>query len=113
MTKNHIQQFPKKNHHPLASMFHSCGDFQLAHKNTWHKIKGFEESMIKRGFGDTRIQYKVLMAGGNLRATNFPPIYHLDHERNDSPHLLNSDELSEETSNSDKWGFSEEKFYNN
>ena len=82
----------------------------MAHKNTWYKIKGFEENMIKRGFGDTRTQYKVIMTGGILRATNFPPIYHLDHERNDNPDFLNSDELSEETLNSDNWGFSEENF---
>ena len=47
MTKNLIEKFPIETHHTLASIICGCGDFQIAHKETWHKIKGFEESMKK------------------------------------------------------------------
>jgi hypothetical protein len=67
----------------------ACGDFQAAHKDTWSSIKGFEESMIKRMWSDSITQYKVIKNGGTVYATNFPPIYHLDHERDNSVSVQN------------------------
>ena len=42
VTKTVLEQFPEKNHHTLASVICVCGDFQIAHRETWYKIKGFE-----------------------------------------------------------------------
>ena len=105
MTKEIIDKFPEKNHHTLASIICGCGDFQIAHKETWYKIKGFEESMKKRQYSDTTVQYKVIMENGIVRASNFPPIYHLEHERDNSANILNSIDMLKFTTNSDTWGF--------
>lgn len=105
MTKEIIDKFPEKNHHTLASIICGCGDFQIAHKETWYKIKGFEESMKKRQYSDTTVQYKVIMENGIVRASNFPPIYHLEHERDNSANILNSIGMLKFTTNSDTWGF--------
>jgi len=93
-----------------ASVIEACGDFQIAHRDTWFEIRGFEEDMIKRLFNDSFIQYKVIMCGGEIHATNFPPLYHIDHERNNSPELLNAIELPNKTKNSENWGFALEEF---
>jgi hypothetical protein len=38
----------------------SCpGDFQLAHRNVWYGIKGFEESLLYRGYTDSNVQRKA------------------------------------------------------
>ncbi len=105
MTKEIIDKFPEKNHHTLASIICGCGDFQIAHKETWYKIKGFEESMKKSQYSDTTVQYKVIMENGIVRASNFPPIYHLEHERDNSANILNSISMLKFTTNSDNWGF--------
>ena len=47
-----------------ASIFAGCGDFQIAHRNLWFHIRGFEETKNKRNFMDTETQLKVIMAGG-------------------------------------------------
>ena len=109
VTKHTVDQFPETNHHALASVICGCGDFQIAHAETWHKIKGFEESMKKRQYADTTVQYKVLMEGGIVRASNFPPIYHLNHERDNNPSILNSIVMVKTTQNDETWGFSCER----
>jgi hypothetical protein len=105
MTKELIEKFPLKAHHTLASIICGCGDFQIACKETWHKIRGFEESMKKRQYSDTTVQYKLIMENGTVRASNFPPIYHLEHERDNNANILNSIEMSKSTTNTDTWGF--------
>lgn len=38
----------------------SCpGDFQLAHRNIWHTIKGFDEDLVYRGYTDSNVQRKA------------------------------------------------------
>ena len=94
----------------VSSLIKSCGDFQVAKKSMWYKIRGFEEKMTKRLFADTNVQYKVLCCGGKLTAMNAPGLFHLDHERNDSPPVRNSEYFTKETSNPDTWGFSTTDF---
>lgn len=108
INKEMIEQYPEQAHHNLASIICACGDFQMAHRSMWHKIKGFEESGIKRSYTDTQLQYKVIMSGGTVRATTFPPVYHIDHERDNSPALQNSMNMVKTTNNSDNWGFYEQ-----
>jgi hypothetical protein len=103
--KNLIEKFPEKNHHAISSIICGCGDFQVAHKETWYKIRGFEESMTKRQYSDTTVQYKLIMDGGKVKASNFPPIYHLEHERDNSSDILNSIEMVKKTENNEEWGF--------
>lgn len=61
------------------SLINCCGDFQLAHKNIWNKIKGFEEQMIYACFNDTNVQKKAVLNGFNLTAHFDLPLYHLSH----------------------------------
>lgn len=105
INKEIIEKYPKQYHHTLASIICACGDFQIAHKTMWYKIKGFEESGIKRSYTDTQVQYKVIMAGGTVRASTFPPVYHIEHERDNNPHLQNSMDMVETTQNTNNWGF--------
>ncbi len=61
------------------SLINCCGDFQLAHKNVWDKIKGYEEEMIYACFNDTNIQKKAVLNGYGLEAIYDLPLYHLSH----------------------------------
>jgi hypothetical protein len=61
------------------SLINCCGDFQLAHKNIWDSIKGFEEKMIYSCFNDTNIQKKAVLNNHNLEAYYDLPLYHLSH----------------------------------
>jgi len=61
------------------SLINCCGDFQLAHRDTWNKIKGFEEQMLYACFVDTNAQKKAVLNGFNLEAYFDLPLYHLSH----------------------------------
>jgi hypothetical protein len=106
MNKRTIDTLPMNAHHTASSIICACGDFQVAHKEIWFKIRGFEESMIKRLYVDTIVQYKAILEGVTVRATNFPPVYHLEHTRNNAPDLLNIEIPPDLGSNPDTWGFS-------
>jgi hypothetical protein len=98
------------------SLINCCGDFQLAHKNIWKKIKGFEEQMIYSCFNDTNVQKKAVLNGFNLTAYYDLPLYHLSHTGmgNDgsspSKQHYNSPwdwvEFFNESQNDDNWGLS-------
>jgi hypothetical protein len=106
MNKQMLVGLPPSAHHTASSVICACGDFQMAHKGLWLTIRCFEESMIKRLYDDSIVQYKAILAGATVRATNFPPVYHLDHERNNAPALLNQEIPPDVGSNPDTWGFS-------
>ena len=61
------------------SLINCCGDFQLAHRDTWLNIKGFEEQMLYACFNDTNVQKKAVLNGYNLEAYYDLPLYHLSH----------------------------------
>jgi len=109
INKEIIEKYPTNYIYQLASVVGGCGDFQIAHKETWYKIRGFEENMTKRLYNDTYTQYKVIMSGGNVTGCNFPPIYHLNHERDERVHLLNVLKTDKKTNNSENWGFINDK----
>tara|TARA_B110001452_G_scaffold137529_1_gene114322 strand:- start:42 stop:815 length:774 start_codon:yes stop_codon:yes gene_type:complete len=104
MNKELMLKQPEDNHHVCASIIQACGDFQVAHRETWFKIKGFEESMTKRLYHDTNVQYKVIMNGGKILASNTPHIYHIEHERNNSPENTNIIKHSYPSTNDEEWG---------
>lgn len=94
----------------IWSLVVSCGDFQIAHKNIWNKIKGFEETMIHRGYADSNIMRKASKFFKIQRMDI--DIFHLDHPANTSYHYQVNDRMKyvnnfDETTNSDTWGFSD------
>lgn len=99
------------------SIINCCGDFQLAHKDLWNSIKGFEEQMVYACFQDTNVQKKAVLNGFNLEAIYDIPFYHLSHKGmgNDgsspSKQVYNDAfewvEWFDKSQNQDTWGFSE------
>jgi len=62
------------------SIFNCCGDFQLATKNLWYKIRGYEEMMLYACFVDTNAQKKAVLYGFNLVPVYDVPLYHMSHK---------------------------------
>ena len=99
------------------SIFNCCGDFQLASKEVWDGIKGFEEEMRYACFIDTNVQKKAILNGYKLEPIFDVPLYHLSHKGmgndgsspskqyyNDAYRWVENFTTSE---NPDTWGFSE------
>jgi len=99
------------------SMINCCGDFQIAPRNVWEEIRGFEEELIYPLFADTNVQKKAVMHGFGLRALFDPPFYHINHGRgggglfdgknrkaNDQKRAIIDQKL---THNPETWGFSD------
>ena len=61
------------------SIINCCGDFQLASRNVWNTIKGYEEQMHYACFLDTNVQKKAVLNGFNLEAIYDIPLYHMSH----------------------------------
>ena len=61
------------------SLINCCGDFQLAHKDVWNKIKGFEEEMIYQCYVDSNAQKNSVLNGFKLEVLYNPPLYHMEH----------------------------------
>ena len=61
------------------SLINCCGDFQIAHRDVWHKIKGFEEEMIYACYVDTNVQKKAILNDFNLEVLYEPALYHMEH----------------------------------
>jgi hypothetical protein len=91
-----------------------CGDYQLAHKDIWHSIKGFEESAIGRCYADSNLMKKAALNGYSLKELDIP-VFHLNHN---TPKYIKNDKETpkncqvtyvqnfENTSNDNNWGFS-------
>jgi hypothetical protein len=99
------------------SLINCCGDFQLAHKNVWNSVKGFEEQMLYSCFCDTNIQKKAVLNKHNLEVHYDLPLYHLSHTGmgNDgsSPSKQRYNDAWEwvenftQSKNQDNWGLSD------
>jgi hypothetical protein len=61
------------------SLINCCGDFQIAYKDVWNEIRGFEEELIYPGHADTNIQKKAVMHGFKLKALYNPAFFHINH----------------------------------
>ena len=61
------------------SLINCCGDFQIATKEIWHDIKGFEEELIYVLYSDTNVQKKAVMHGYELKALYEPALFHIEH----------------------------------
>ena len=62
------------------SIINCCGDFQLASKNVFLKIRGYEENMCYKCFIDTNIQKKAVLYGYDLKVHYDLPLYHMSHK---------------------------------
>ena len=62
------------------SIFNCCGDFQLATKNIWYKMRGYEEPMLYACFVDTNAQKKAVLYGFDLIPIYDIPLYHMSHK---------------------------------
>jgi hypothetical protein len=96
------------------SLINCCGDFQFAHRDVWHKVKGYEEQMMYSCFSDTNVQKKAILNGCGLQAIFDVPAYHLSHKGmgNDGSHPSKQHyndpwkwvEFFTESENDDNWG---------
>jgi FkbM family methyltransferase len=66
------------------SIFNCCGDFQLAPKNIWYKLRGYEEPMLYACFVDTNVQKKSVLYGFDLVPVLDVPLYHMSHKGMDN-----------------------------
>jgi hypothetical protein len=99
------------------SLVNCCGDFQIAHKNVWHNIRGFEEELIYPLYADTNIQKKAVKHGFGLKAIYNPAFFHINHGRGGGGFLTGINKktndinrailLQEKTLNEENWGFSD------
>lgn len=85
--REHLQKTTEPRYFPTKvtpndnySLINCCGDFQLAPKTIWHKIKGFEENMFYNCFVDTNVQKKAVLAGCKIEAIYDIPVYHMSHD---------------------------------
>ncbi len=93
------------------------GDLQLAHRDLWYEIKGFEEWQLGVGFNDSYVQRKVMEIGKRVDVSYDIPIYHIDHGKGND--YGESGVLNDHTClsrpfpgilNDDNWGFPNTEF---
>lgn len=95
------------------SLINCCGDFQMAHRDVWHKIRGFEENMIYALFEDSNIQKKAKLYGCGLEVIYNPPVFHVEHqpysvnEKGERIKSTSSHSESAQKANNDPWRFIE------
>lgn len=93
------------------SLISSPGDFQIAHRDVWYRIRGFEESLVGRKYADTNIQRKAYVYGYGIKVDKSIPVWHIGHEGGGGGVGGDNDMLEavfmEKTENPDTWGFSD------
>jgi hypothetical protein len=100
------------------SVIENCGDFQLASREVWDSIKGFEESMIYRLYADSNLIKKANLNNFQSYLVDID-LFHIDHDR--APIVINNEPKYNdyqkdlinftETKNSDNWGFANYAFF--
>ena len=97
------------------SIVNCCGDFQLAHRDIWDEIRGFEEELIYVLYSDTNVQKKAVKYGFELKAIYSPALFHIYHGKGGGGFLDGINRKTndpyraimgqEKTENADTWGF--------
>lgn len=92
------------------SLVSNCGDFQIAHRDIWYKMKGFEERFTGRAFMDSNVQKKAAMVGYNIAIAWNIPVWHIGHDAGYGGigKINNIDDafLMTEITNPETWGHS-------
>ena len=103
--------------HLKYSVIGNCGDFQLASKELWNSIKGFEEGMINSAWGtDSSIQAKVVKNNFKLKISTKPNVYHISHGNRSHGNTPVTNDMYKyfinigKSHNDDSWGFSNYNF---
>ncbi len=109
LESSYPQQPPISIHHnDRFSLVSNCGDFQIAHRDVWYDIKGFEERMVGRGYADSNVQQKASMRGHNISVAWDVPVWHIGHEGgmggSGGMNDINLAFTMPETTNPDTWG---------
>jgi hypothetical protein len=73
----------------IWSLVVCCGDFQLAHKDMWTSIRGFEEEAYGRAFADSNLMKRPILIGKKTDVLDIN-IFHLNH--GSSGNVLQEDE---------------------
>ena len=97
------------------SIINCCGDYQIASREVWNEIRGFEEELIYSLFADTNVQKKAVMHGFGLKALYNPALFHIEHGKGGGGFLdgINKNTNSHyraitsqnKTENTESWGF--------
>jgi len=97
------------------SIINCCGDYQIASREVWNEIRGFEEELIYSLFADTNVQKKAVMHGFGLKALYNPALFHIEHGKGGGGFLdgINKNTNSHyraitaqyKTENNESWGF--------
>ncbi len=89
----------------------NCGDFQMAHRDIWHTIKGFEEKMLDSAFGgDSNIQKKACNYGYSLTVLTRPFVFHMSHPARSAHNNKKTNDMNrfflqfDKSENTDDWG---------
>lgn len=90
------------------SLVSNCGDLQIAHRDIWYTIRGFEERLMGRGYADSNVQRKAKVYGFNIDVDWTVPIWHIGHQGGmGGSGGMNDGRLAvfmEETTNTINWG---------
>jgi hypothetical protein len=99
------------------SIINCCGDFQIAHKDIWNTIRGFEEELIYTLYSDTNVQKKSVMHGFGLKALYSPALFHINHGKGGGGFMDGINKkvndmgraviFQHHTQNPSNWGFSD------
>jgi hypothetical protein len=98
------------------SLVNCPGDFQVAHRDVWHSIKGFDEDLIYRSSTDSNVQRKADMYGYKLKLVRNIMACHFRHYPDTGATGGTSNKWNdmnkaifeyEGTKNPDTWGFSD------
>lgn len=94
------------------SLINCCGDYQIGHRDTWFKIKGFEESVLFGCGIDTNVMKKSSFYSDIKVLDHY--IFHLNHGKNGDrdedesvPPMSDQNSIIRdftETTNPDDWG---------
>ena len=102
------------------SLVVGCGDFQIAHKDIWNTIRGFEEALVNRCFSDSNVLAKTCVRPEFKTEILDIDVFHLEHKNN--PYFWKKDNATKrnsqedafgrylQTENGDDWGFAKETF---
>jgi hypothetical protein len=126
--KNHKQHFARMElcansiHHrdDVYSLCTGCGDFQLAHRDLWAAIRGYEEALYKRDYADTNVQVKAANCPSKKISLLDVDIFHMNHDTKcpyftkGTPIAMNKKEDAfvtyATTANSETWGLAKHTF---